>query len=156
VSSLLRQYELSECGRDGYPYFWHQETEWEPAIKYPLGRRARNFLMQFLKKQDLGVCRKEDCEALVLRRQINLIREERMAPRFSDGTPNLFAAFEEGEVYECIFECNEVCNVGHWGFWELHVFPESKSVFEMPIVFRQAPMILDEKGWRVDRGALNG
>ena len=33
MSSLLRQYELSECGRDGYPYFWHQETEWEPAIK---------------------------------------------------------------------------------------------------------------------------
>ena len=33
MNKFLRQYEPYECGPDGYPYFWHQETEWEPAIK---------------------------------------------------------------------------------------------------------------------------
>jgi hypothetical protein len=68
------------------------------------------------------------CRAGVRTLETTLTREHRTAPRAADGTPLLFAPFEQGDMVAADYSTTVVCENGHQ--WQA---PTEYVVFDEPI-----------------------
>jgi len=98
----------------------------------------------------LGLCQKEGCRAPLTFVEQTLIGEEKTAPLFKDGTPNLFAPWEQGETALRVFLIEEHCAQGHRGQWERYI-PSWGALYAMPIVFLEPNMVYNsDLGWTIE------